>query len=69
MKVSHSLSRLRRGGKDRALVGLKDIQPMRQVLRMVSARFNRDCKLRAKESCSKLGNEFFHRVGFATKSA
>lgn len=62
------LTGLGSGSEDGALVGLQHLQPVRKVLRMISARLKRNPQLGAQERSAKLADQFFHRLGFSPET-
>ena len=58
--------RVRSGAEDRAFVGLQHLQPMIDIAGVVVAKFRRQFKAGAKESCAKLGIGFLHRITVVT---
>ncbi len=67
-EVSDGLGRLGGGGEDGAGVVLQELEPLREVLRMVGADILRDAKLGTEERAADLGDQFFGGIGGIAKA-
>jgi len=60
--------RMARGGKDRPLVVLQDLQPSGHVRRVIVPDLRDKLKIGAQEGRTKLGDKLFHRVTLIAKA-
>ena len=68
LEVGHGLAGLGGGGEDGAVVFLQQLQPMRQILRMIGPHVLGDGELGAQEGAGNFGDQLFRDILLIAKA-
>ena len=66
MEVNSSALRVGGGTKDGPLIVLQDLEPVRDIGRMVLTRLQGQLKIGGQERCAQLGDQLFFGIAFIT---
>ena len=68
LQVQIRLGRLGGCCEDRPRIALHELEPLREILRVIGPRFLCDLKLRLQKRCTDFRDEFFSRVGLIAEA-